>query len=126
MLLNHVGLINRSEEEAIRFYRDFLGFEKTRDFLVSPDLSGQLFAVSQEVKVLVFEREGIKVEVFITDTLLPSPDFRHIGLMLKDFSEIIEKAPQAGVELITGTTKDKTVYFLKDFSGNLIEIKRVS
>jgi hypothetical protein len=63
--------------------------------------------------------------VFISEYRQPSPDFSHIGLLIDDFSDIIRKAPQAGVELIIGKTKEKTVYFLKDFSGNLIEIKPV-
>ncbi len=125
MLLNHVGIINKSREQALRFYRDFLGFEMTREVTVSQELSKQLFAVSRDVQMLVFEKDEMKIEVFICpDCKQPSPDFRHIGLLLKNFSEIIEKAPQAGIELITGKTKEKTVYFIKDFSGNLIEIKQ--
>jgi catechol 2,3-dioxygenase-like lactoylglutathione lyase family enzyme len=125
MLLNHVGIINKSEEHAVRFYRDFLGFKNTREFLVSQELSEQLFSVSKKVRVLVFEKNGIKIEVFISESRHPSPDFSHIGLLIDDFSDIIRKAPQAGVELISGKSKEKTVYFLKDFSGNLIEIKPV-
>lgn len=123
MLLNHVGIINESEEKALRFYHGLLGFERTREFVVSPNLSDQLFSISQELKVLVFEREGIKIEVFIcSEYMQPFPDPRHIGFLLDDFYVIKEKAQQMGV-LIEGKTDEKTVYFLKDFSGNLIEIK---
>ncbi len=125
MLLNHVGIINRSEEQAVRFYKDFLGFVIAKESIVSQELSEQLFAVSREVKLLVFEKDGIKIEVFICpDYKQPCPDFSHIGLMLDDFSGIIEKAPQAGIELIIGKTREKTVHFIKDLSGNLIEIKQ--
>ncbi len=125
MLLNHVGVINKSEEQAVRFYKDFLGFEITRESIVSQELSEQLFAVSRDIKLLVFEKEGIKIEVFICpDCKQPYPDFRHIGLMLDDFPEIINKAPQAGIELIIGKTTEKTVHFIRDLSGNLIEIKQ--
>lgn len=125
MLLNHVGIVNKSEEEALRFYRDFLGLEKTREFLVSPELAAQLFSFSREVKVLVFEKEEVKFEVFIRpDFRKPHPDFSHACCMVDNLAEVIEEAPKAGVELITGQHGDKTVYFLKDFSGNLIEIKQ--
>ncbi len=124
MLLNHVGIINKSEEQAVRFYKEFLGFEKTREFNVPQELSEQLFHVSREIRILVFEKQDIKIEVFIfPEYKPPSPDFRQIGFMLDNLTEIIEKAPQVGVELITGKTKEKTVHFVKDFSGNLIEIK---
>lgn len=123
MLLNHVGIANESEEKAVRFYHGLLGLEKTREFVVSTKLSEQLFSVSREIKVLVFERAGIKLEVFICpECKPPSPDYSHIGFLLDDFDAIKEKAQQMGL-LITGSTDKKTVYFLKDFSGNLIEIK---
>lgn len=125
MLLNHVGIINKNEEEAVRFYRDFLGFEITKESLVPSELSEQLFAISRDINVLVFERDGIKIEVFISPEYKPAcPDIMHTGLLLDDLSEIMEKAQQAGMELITGRTKEKTVYFIRDLSGNLIEIKQ--
>ena len=123
MLLNHVGIANESEEKAVRFYHGLLGFEKTREFAVSTKLSEQLFSVSREIKVLVFERAGIKLEVFICpECKPPSPDYSHIGFLLNDFDAIKENAQEMGV-LIIGRTDEKTVYFLKDLSGNLIEIK---
>ncbi|MBI5026353.1 MAG: hypothetical protein HZC12_06460 [Nitrospirae bacterium] len=116
--------MNESEEQAMRFYGDFLEFEKTREFIVPPELSEQLFSVSWEVKMLVFERDGIKLEVFICPGCKqPSPEFRHIGFLIDDLSTILERAQQAGVEIIIGKTQEKTVYFIKDFCGNLIEIK---
>ncbi|MEW6599704.1 MAG: VOC family protein [Nitrospirota bacterium] len=125
MLLNHVGLTNKSEEDAVLFYRDFLGFELTRKSVVTKTLSEQLFSVQGDLGMLVFEKDGIKIEVFISPAYtLPAPDINHIGLLLNNFWEVVEKAPQAGVKVIIGKSKDKTVYFIRDFSGNLIEIKQ--
>jgi len=126
MELNHIGITNKSAEQAIQFYQDFLGLEKTREILLSPELSEQLFSLSQEIKVLVFEKPGIKIEVFISDFQHANPNFIHFGLMLDNFSEVTEKAQRSHVDLIIGKHKDKTVYFLKDYSGNLIEIKQKS
>jgi methylmalonyl-CoA/ethylmalonyl-CoA epimerase len=123
MLLNHVGIINESEEKATRFYHGLLGFEKTREFVVSTELAEQLFSVPKDIKVLVFERGGIKIEVFICpECRQPFPDYSHIGFLLDDFQSMKETAQEMGV-LVVGKTDQKTVYFLKDFSGNLIEIK---
>lgn len=124
MELNHIGITNKSEEQALLFYRDFLGLEKTREILLAPELSGQLFFLSRQIKVLVFEKIGMKVEVFISDFHHANPNFTHFGIMLDNFSEFIEKARRFNVDIIIGRHKDKTVYFLKDFSGNLIEIKQ--
>lgn len=126
MLLNHVGVFNTCREDALRFYRDFLGFALTREATVSRELSEQLFAVSGDIPMLVFEKSGIKIEVFICPKCKhPSPDLKHIGFLLENFPEMLEKASKDGVDLITGRTKDKTVYFIRDFSGNLIEIKQL-
>lgn len=126
MELNHVGITNKNEEQAIRFYQDFLGLEKTREILLPPELSEQLFSLSREIKALVFEKPGLKVEVFISDFQHANPNFTHFGLILDNFAEITEKAQRSHVELVLGKHKEKTVYFLKDFSGNLIEIKQKS
>jgi hypothetical protein len=42
--------------------------------------------------VLVFEKTGIKVEVFISDFQHANPNFTHFGIMLDNFSEVTEKA----------------------------------
>ena len=126
MELNHVGITNKTEKQALHFYQDFLGLEKTREILLAVELSEQLFSLSQEIKVLVFEKPGIKIEVFISDFQHAKPNFTHFGMMLDNFSEVTEKAQRSHVDLIIGKYKDKIVYFLKDFSGNLIEIKQKS
>ena len=126
MELNHLGVTNKSAEQAIRFLSGFLGLEKTREILLPPELSEQLFSLSQEIKVIVFEKPGIKIEVFISDFQHANPNFTHFGMMLDNFTEVTEKAQRSHVDLIIGKHKDKTVYFLKDFSGNLIEIKQKS
>ncbi|MDR4507456.1 MAG: VOC family protein [Candidatus Brocadiaceae bacterium] len=126
MELNHIGITNESEEQALRFYQDFLGLEKTKEMHLAPELSAQLFSLAQEIRVLVFEKPGMKVEVFISNFQHANPNFIHCGLLLDNLPEITEKARQSNVDLIIGKHKDKTVYFLKDFSGNLIEIKQKS
>lgn len=126
MLLNHIGLVNQDEENAILFYQDFLRLDKTRDFMVSAELAQQLFGISREIKVLVFEKETFKIEVFIfpeyTDS---SPHLHHLGLSVDSLNKFIDKAVKKGIQVITGNHAGKTVYFIKDFSGNLVEIKQI-
>jgi methylmalonyl-CoA/ethylmalonyl-CoA epimerase len=125
MVLNHLGIMNGSVEQAELFYRDFLQFDKTREFIVHSELSMQLFDLSREMRVLVFERDGIKLEVFICpECRPPSPDLSHTGLLLDDLSATVERAKKAGVRHIVGKTGEKTVHFIRDFFGNLIEIKQ--
>jgi len=90
------------------------------------ELAEQLFNYSHEIKMMVFENDGVKVEVFICSDCnkQPSPDFRHVGLFVDDMNLFLERASRAGVEHIVGNTKDKTVHFIKDLYGNMIEVKQ--
>ncbi len=126
MDLNHAAIMNLNEEHAKLFYGEILGFRKTREINLSIELSEQLFDLSREIKILVFELDGIKLEIFICPECKqqPHPDFRHVGLYIDNLDELLKKASRAGVEHIIGKTAEKTVYFIKDLSGNLIEIKQ--
>lgn len=125
VIINHAGIVNSDEAQAISFYRDFLGLDKTREFIVAPELSQQLFSISQEIRVLVFEKNGMKIEVFISPGFLQSSQtFSHIGLTVDDLDGFLARAKRNGIGVITGKHKEKTVFFIKDFSGNLIEVKQ--
>jgi catechol 2,3-dioxygenase-like lactoylglutathione lyase family enzyme len=125
VFLNHVGVINKNEEEAILFYQGFLGLDKIRDFIVSSELSHQLFGISQEIKVLVFVKETVKIEVFIyPEFSVAAPNIAHAGFFIDNLADLIDKARGKGIEVISGDHSGRTVYFVKDFSGNLIEIKQ--
>lgn len=124
MVLDHIGIVNKSGEEALRFYGDILGLEKIKDSISTADLSEQLFSISEDIKMVVFGKGIVKVEIFILPGFdHPSPNIPHLGLQVDNLRELLERAKQAGAKVITGKRGDKTVYFLQDFSGNLIELK---
>ncbi len=126
MVLDHIGIVNKSEEDALRFYRDILGLDKIKDSVSTADLSEQLFLISKDIKMIVFGKGRVKVEIFILPEFIhPSPNIPHLGLQVKDIQELLERVEQAGARVITGKRSDKTVYFIQDFSGNLIEVKPV-
>ena len=122
MLLEHIGIVNRDKKQAELFYEEFLGLEKIREFTVPKELSYQLFLIPEDIKVIVFEKDDVKIEVFILKEFTPV-NISHSCLYLKNFSKILKRAEKYGVEIIKGKTKEKTIYFIKDFSGNLFEIK---
>lgn len=123
--MNHIGVVNGNEDEATRFYRDFLGLEMTRRTVVPAELSSQIFSFARNLPMIVFERAETKVEVFICrECLRPSPDISHAGFFVDDIVGTLDRARQAGIEVIRGITAEKTVYFVKDFAGNLIELKQ--
>ncbi len=126
MVLDHIGIVNKSEEDALLFYHDILGLDKIKDSVSTADLSEQLFSVSKDIKMVVFGKGGLKVEVFILPGFIhPSPNIPHLGLQVKNLEQLLERAKQAGARVIIGKRSDKTVYFIQDFSGNLIEVKQL-
>jgi catechol 2,3-dioxygenase-like lactoylglutathione lyase family enzyme len=125
MLFHHVANINKNEKDALAFYQDFLGLKKVREYTVSPQLGEQLFSLSREMNVITFEKENVRIEIFICpDFNLPSPNIPHFALHFENFNEFLDNAKKAQVPIITGMKKDKKVYFIKDYSGNLIEVKQ--
>ena len=124
LLVDHIGIINRQEEEAVEFYQNLLGLEKIRESFVPPELSRKLFNLFQEIRMLVFVRGNLKIEVFVIPGFTPlSPNISHFCLQILHFPELLERLKQAGAKVITGQHGGKTVYFTEDFSGNRIEIK---
>jgi catechol 2,3-dioxygenase-like lactoylglutathione lyase family enzyme len=127
LLVDHIGIINRQEEEAVEFYQNLLGMEQIKESFVPPELSRQLFNLFQEIRMLVFGREGLKIEVFIIPGFTPpSPNIAHFCLQILNFPELLDRLKQAGAKVITGQHGGKTVCFTEDFSGNRLEIKSLS
>jgi methylmalonyl-CoA/ethylmalonyl-CoA epimerase len=125
MVLDHVGIVNTDEERAVRFYRDFLGLEKIKESSVSAELAEKLFSFDGEIKMLVYGKENLKVEIFIIPGFTPpSPSVAHFCIQLHDLPGFLEKAKSAGVRVISAERGGRTVYFVGDFSGNRIEVKQ--
>ncbi len=125
MLLNHIGIVNANEEQAEKFYGEFLGLEKSREYVVPSELSEQCFKVNSDINAVVYEKNDIRFEIFIyPDSVPASPEIRHVALFVDDLASFLEKAGQFQVEYIIGKTSEKTVHFIKDYSGNMIEIKQ--
>ena len=127
LLIDHIGIVNKQEDEAVEFYQNLLGLEKIKESSVPPELSRQLFNLFQEIRMLVFVRGNLKIEVFLIPGFTPSsPNISHFCLQILHFPELVERLKQAGTKVITGQHGGKTVYFAEDFSGNRIEIKPLS
>ncbi len=124
MVFDHVGIMNKDEDGAVRFYQGVLGLEKLRESSVSPELAGKLFSVDAEMKMLIFGKEGLKVEIFIVPGFgLPSPSVPHICIYVPDLAGLLEKAKREGVKVISAERGGRTVYFIEDYSGNRLELK---
>ncbi|MEJ2697462.1 MAG: VOC family protein [Candidatus Sulfobium sp.] len=127
MVLDHVGVVNGDGNGAVRFYRDLLGLELIKESSVSPELAKKLFSIDREIKMLVYGKDDLKVEVFILPGFTPPlPTVPHFCLQLPDLSAFIQRAKAEGVKVVSAQRGGRTVHFVEDFSGNRLEIKQAS
>jgi catechol 2,3-dioxygenase-like lactoylglutathione lyase family enzyme len=124
MRIHHVGVVCRSEEDADRFYRDLLGLEKIRSFFVSVALSQGLFGLDRGFPAHTYGKGDLAVEVFVIEEgAVTHPHLHHTGLEVDDLKTFLQKCRDLGVQIMEVAKKEKIVTMIKDFDGNLFEIK---
>jgi catechol 2,3-dioxygenase-like lactoylglutathione lyase family enzyme len=75
--------------------------------------------------VLVFDAGTVGVEVFICSGRKgPSHGYDHLCLTVEDRETLLERAASHGLGVNRFNTGDKEIVFLKDWDGNLYEIKQ--
>lgn len=124
MRIEHVGVVNRTEAEAERFYAGVLELPRVKVGTVSAPLAFQIFGISEELPMVVFARAETKVEVFIVPGWLPaSQNIAHACLAVQDLTGLLARAEAAGARVIRAEHLGKVVHFLSDYAGNLVEVK---
>jgi catechol 2,3-dioxygenase-like lactoylglutathione lyase family enzyme len=124
MKVRHYGLACRSEETADRFYEKFIGMKKLERKTVPAALSGAFFGIPSDLTVLNYVRDDIYFEVFIHDDERPAAGSpTHICLEEEDLEAFLERARAMGVPVIRAAKGDRWITFVRDFDGNLFEIK---
>ena len=126
MQLKHIALVSSAEEKADRFYIDVLGLKKVNEKIISAMLSNQLFQVNSELKIVNYAGDNIQVEIFIRDTHRMEADrIEHVCLAVDNLEAFIEKCRKKGIKIARIPKGDATITFVKDYDGNLFEIKCV-
>jgi hypothetical protein len=124
--IEHIAVSSNTEEESDRFFIELLDLKKERAFVVSDDLMEQFFGVRKALKIIRYGNEELSVETFITNDNSKAIDrFTHICLIIEDRERLIEKAKEFNLKLIKVPRKNSDGFylFLKDYFGNLYEIK---
>jgi catechol 2,3-dioxygenase-like lactoylglutathione lyase family enzyme len=126
MKLNHVALICRSEQSADDFYEAVLGLKKTKAFVLSSDLTHRIFGIEREYRVLVYGNDKFTAEIFVSERPAElGTGLEHICLEVKDREEFVERCKAKGVEVNRVPKGDAMLTFVKDYDGNLFEIKEL-
>lgn len=126
MNIHHFAVVCGSIENADKFYGDILGLEKIKDTAISQDLSEKIFDIACESRLLLYSNPHFAVEVFvIAGGRKQNPSFEHFCLAVEDKQGFIEKCQAGGCDVNIIPKDDYFLTFIRDFDGNLFEIKEI-
>ena len=125
MRFRHIALTCSSEETADRFYRDLLGLKKTETKTLPAELSRAIFNLDAQIKIINYLEENVHFEIFITGRIDKSSiQIAHTCLEIDNQTGFIEKSEKMGVDISQIPKEDAMLTFIRDFDGNLFEIKQ--
>ena len=124
MHLKHVGLTSSSEENADTFYADLLGLTKSDPKALPIELSKAIFNVDSELVMINYQDDNTHFEIFITgESRGNSRQIAHVCIEVDSLEVFLEKCRRLTVDIARIPKGDKTLTFIRDFDGNLFEIK---
>ena len=124
MRLNHVALVCSSEQSANDFYEAVLGLEIIKSWVLSEDLANEIFGMKRECQVLVYGNDRFTAEVFVAaDFPGGEAGFEHVCLEVEDVEEFVRRCKARHVTMNRVRKGDRLLTFIKDYDGNLFEIK---
>lgn len=127
MVLRHVGLTSGSEEKADTFFVGLLGLMKSEPKTLPRELSKAIFSIDAELLMINYQDENAHFEIFITgETIGNSRQIAHVCLEVDNLEEFLENCRSLNVDIARIPKGDKTLTFIRDFDGNLFEIKRAA
>lgn len=126
MKLHHAAVVCRSRENADRFYGGILELQRLKTSTLESKLAEQIFGIARECQFMLFGSEQLTIEIFIADIdPQASPLFEHLCLEVPDRDQFAEKCETQGLEVKRIPRGDTQLIFVKDYDGNLFEIKEL-
>ena len=127
MHIKHVALTSSSEEKSDTFYSDLLGLTKSEPKTLSLELSKAIFNWDTELVMIHYFNQNIHFEVFIRGPIggehHNSHKIEHTCLEVDNLAIFLQECRRLNVDIAAIPKGDKTLIFIKDFDGNLFEIK---
>ena len=124
VLLSHVALSCRSEENSDRFYKDLLGLKKMRTFVLAADLAKSLFGLDGECTVVDYKNDDAHFEIFLVGDTVPIGGFNHVCISVDNREDLIKMCTEGGFEFTKlPKGRDDIFLFIKDLDGNIFEVK---
>ena len=124
MVLRHVALTCSSEKNSDRVFKNLFGLEKSEPKVLPVSLSKAIFNVDSELIMINYTNDQVHFEIFIADpSLNPSSPIGHVCLEVEDLNAFLNKCHHLEIEVIHVPKGDRTLTFIRDYDGNLFEIK---
>ena len=124
MILRHVALTCSSEKNSDRFFKNLLGLEKSEPKTLPSSLSRAIFNVDSKLLMINYLSEHAHFEIFIIGhSMNLVRHLAHICLEVDDLQGFLKKCRDLEVEVSQIPKGDRTLTFIRDFDGNLFEIK---
>jgi catechol 2,3-dioxygenase-like lactoylglutathione lyase family enzyme len=124
MRLLHVGLVSGSQKNADGFFKDILGLEKGEKKHLEADLSNEIFGFNGASDFFYYQNESTVFEVFINDRKdTINNQIGHVCLEVAGRDNLAERCKKAGLSVEKINKKGSVLMFIRDFDGNLYEIK---
>ena len=123
-VFKHTALVCRTEENADRFFQDLLGLEKAEPWPLPVDLAMAIFDMDDELTVINYTGKGMHFEIFI-DADYPgnSDGMAHTCVEVASRLHFLETCKTLGVRVNRVPKGDRVLIFVRDFDGNLFEVK---
>ncbi|MBU2515632.1 VOC family protein [bacterium] len=124
MNLNHIALVCSSEAKADRFFLACLNLEKTASKILPAELSEKVFNRKEELKILYYGNDLLSFEVFISSQKdLVENSLGHVCINVQDRDLFIKTCEKEELEILKIPKGDSLMIFIKDYDGNMYEIK---
>jgi len=124
MFLKHVALVCGSEDNSDKFYGKLLGLARLNSKILPAALSRQIFNLDSELTIINYADDNIHFEIFINGReSCGSQKIEHVCLEIEGLEGFIEKCRAMEVEVLQIPKGDKVLVFIRDYDGNLFELK---
>ena len=124
MNIKHVGLVSGSEKNADKFFGELLGLKKAELKTLPAALSQALFEVNSDLEVINYQNDQAHFEIFISGAHQSSQrPIPHVCLEVDDLPSFLQKCRLLDVQVLQIRKGDSQLTFIRDYDGNLFEIK---
>ena len=123
----HVGISVKDMERSLKWYRDVLGFEKTKDFY-APPLGARICFIRGcggfEIELFQYDDpKEIPEDRRVPNTDLQTIGTKHAAFETDDMKALKERFVACGVDIAHEVTMTgESVMFIRDPDGVLIEL----